>query len=965
MLVTVRSPTAASRFEDAPSRFIGRRNERERIQALLTDAGQGLSGTLVIRGAAGIGKSSLVSDAVRALDDYQLVSIDGVETEVELPYAALHRALTPYLPTVSALPEPQRDALQIIFGQKTGPAPDAFLVGLATLTLVADAAESAALVWITDDAHWIDRSSLRTLAFVARRLLAEGVVMLFCVRDAFELPELAALPTLHLGGLEPPEALALVHTTETEIEASVARRVLAESEGNPLALIEFSRGLAPSQLAGDRSIPEPLPLTGRLESLFSQRIQDLPAAAQTLLLVAAVEPAADANLLWGAAERLGVSAADVPLSDVAAFLMLHPETRFRHPLIRSAVHSMAPVARRREAHAALAQAFSSERDRDRRAWHLAGAADGPDEDVAEELERVAEAARTRGGYIAEARFLSRAAELSPEPKRGATRALASIEASLAAGETQQALVTLNVLPRPDRSDLRARALSARGKTAFALARFEQARVLLIEAAESLVDADPEAVRTAWLNALYAAVTSCGPADLSAFMATAQQASAAQIGQPEGDSLTARLLAGFMALVNGDFPNAKRQLGQALAAPAQAGFDTSMSGLEPWLMLYAAAEVLDLNRGRAPLNRMVIRDRAAGALPSLGNALGSLMNLEARSGHLARADQLAAETAEVHRAFNADPHILGFMTHFQVAVRADDPDAGARIKALRDMTAAAAFGAAELGCLTSLAILHLGKGEYPAALHAGQMAECSRTPLSSLLSLPDLVEAAGRSDELDYAARMLTQLEARVEAAPTPWGRGLLARSGALLASGNHADALYRDAISSLHNASMPLDEARAHLVYGEWLRRGRRRTDAAGELSAASEMFDDMGAGAFARRAAVELNAAGSRPRRRVPETRDDLTTQERQVAAAATGRSTNREIAAAMFLSEATIAYHLRKVFQKLDITSRRQLSSALSSSRPPGDQALRGGLSASEDASRARTLETASRKRSTKEER
>jgi len=885
---------------------------------------------MVVRGAAGIGKSSLVREAVRALDDHQLVLIDGVETEVELPYAALHRALAPYLPMVAALPAPQRVALQIIFGQRTGAAPDPFLVGLATLTLIADVAQASALVWITDDAHWIDRSSLRTLAFVARRLLAEGVVMMFCVRDGFELPELAALPTLQLGGLEPPEALALVHTTEAQIDASVARRVIAESEGNPLALVEFSRGLAPSQLAGDRSIPEPLPLTGRLEALFSQRIQELPAAAQTFLLVAAAEPAGDADLLWDATDRLGVPTAEIRPSDIAAFVALQPETRFRHPLIRSAVYSSVSVARRREAHAALAQAFASERDRDRRAWHLAGAAAGQDERVADELERVAQAARARGGYAAEARFLSRSAELTPERERGAGRALASVEASLAAGETHQALVSLNLLPRSARSDLRARALSAQGKTVFALARFEEARVLLIEAAESLVDADPEAVRTAWLNALYAAVTACGPADLPAFMATARQAAAAQTGRPGGDSLTARLLAGFMALVNGDFPDAMHRLGQALAAPAEVGFDTSMSGLEPWLMLYASAEILDLNRGRFPLNRMVIRDRAAGALPSLGNALAGLMNLEARSGHLARAGQLASETAEVHRAFGAEPQILDFMTHFQLAVRADDPDASSRIAALRDLTATAGFGAAELGCLTSLTILHVGRGEYRAALHAGQMAQCSRTPLSSLLSLPDLVEAAARSDELDYGTQVLTQLEARVAAAPTSWGRGLLGRSGALLADGEHADLLYRDAIVNLQDAAMPLDEARAHLLYGEWLRRGRRATDAAAELRTAHDMFADMGADAFARRAAIELNAAGSRPRRRVPETRDDLTTQERQVAEAATGGSTNREIAAAMFLSEATIAYHLRKVFQKLDITSRRQLSSALSTSTP-----------------------------------
>jgi DNA-binding CsgD family transcriptional regulator len=900
------------------------------LKALLADAAQGLSATLVVSGPAGIGKSSLVRDAVRALDDQQLVSIAGVETEVELPYAALHRALAPYLQLVEALPVPQRDALQIIFGQKIGAAPDPFLVGLATLTLIADAAAASALVWITDDAHWIDRSSLRTLAFVARRLLAEGVVMLFCVRDGFELPELAGLPTLQLGGLEPAEALALVHTTEAEIEASVARRVISESEGNPLALVEFSRGLAPSELAGDRSLPEPLALTGRLESLFSQRIHELPAAAQSFLLVAAAEPAGDAELLRDATDRLGVSASEIRPADLAAFLVLQPELRFRHPLIRSAVYSSVSVARRREAHAALAQVFASERDGDRRAWHLAGAATGPNERVADELERVAQTARARGGYAAEARFLSWSAELSPDGECGAARALASVEASLAAGETQRALSSLNLLAPFARSDLRARAVSAQGKTVFAMARFEEARVLLIEAAEALVDADPEAVRSAWLNALYAAVTACGPADLSAFMTTARQASAAQTGRPGGDSLTARLLAGFMALVNGDFFDATCLLGQALALPAQEGFDTSMSGLEPWLTLYASAEILDLSRGREPLHRMVMRDRAAGALPSLGNALASLMNLEARSGHLGRADQLAAETAEVHRAFNADPRILDFMTHFQVAVRADDPDARSRINGLRDVTAAAGFGAAELGCLTSLTILYIGRGEYPAALQAGQIAECSRTPLSSLLSLPDLVEAAARSDELDYGSQMLSQLQTRVEAAPTPWGRGLLARSGALLADGDHAEVLYRDAIVNLRDAAMPLDEARAHLLYGEWLRRGRRPTDAAAELRSAHDLFADMGACAFARRAAIELNAAGSRPRRRVPETRDDLTTQERQVAEAATGGSTNREIAAGMFLSEATIAYHLRKVFQKLDITSRRQLSSVLSTSSP-----------------------------------
>jgi DNA-binding CsgD family transcriptional regulator/tetratricopeptide (TPR) repeat protein len=920
----------ATRFNDPPLHFVGRAQERKRLQDLLADARLGLSGTVVIRGQAGIGKTSLVRDAVRGLDDSQLLSIEGVETEMELPYAALQRALAPYLPMAGALPEPQRDALHIIFGQTTGPAPGPFLVGLASLTLIADAAKNPPLVCIADDAQWIDRTSLRTLAFVARRLLAEGVVMLFCARDGFDLPDLAALPALQLEGLGPPEALALLHLNESEIDASVARRVLAESEGNPLALAEFSRGLAPSQLAGDRSLPERLPLPHRLESIFSKQIQGLPAPTQSFLLVAAAEPTGDADLLWRAAELLGVSVPDVLPSDLAAFLVLHPETRFRHPLIRSAVYSSAPVARRREAHSALAQAFSSDLDRDRRAWHLASAAAGRDEGIAAELERGAEAARARGGYTAEAKFLSRAAELSPEPERRAARALGSVEASLAAGETQRALLALNVIPRSDRSDLRARALSAKGKTVFALARYQEARGLMIQAAQSLADSDPDGARGAWLNALYAAFAGCGSTQLPALRSTAQQAFAAQANLPRGDSLTDLLLEGFIALVSGRLPDAMQLLGQALAAPAEGGFDTSMSGLEPWLVMYAAAEVRDLDRGRMPLTRMVIRDRAAGGLPSLGNALASLMYLEARVGHLGRADQLAHEAAEVQRAFGTDPEMMNFMTHFEVALRADDPDVALRLSALRDIAATVGLGSAELGCLASLTILHVSRGEYSAALQSGRVVARSRTPLGSVLSLPDLIEAAARSDELDYAGRVFAQLQTRVDAAPTSWGRGLLARSGALLATDDHADALYRDAIGCLHDASMPLDEARAHLLYGEWLRRGRRRTDAAAELGTAHDMFEDMSAGAFARRTTIELNAAGSRPRRRAEETRDDLTTQERQVAEAATEGSTNREIAAAMFLSEATIAYHLRKIFQKLDITSRRQLRTVLGASTP-----------------------------------
>ncbi len=879
----------------------------------------------MLSGPAGIGKSSLVRDAARGIEAGRLMSISGLETEVELPYAALHRALAPYLPLIDALPDPQSNALNIVFGQRSGPAPDPFLVGLATLTLIADAAASTSLVWIADDAHWIDRSSLRTLAFVARRLLAEGVVMLFCVRDDFDLPELAALPSLVLGGLTPAEAMALVHTSQAEIDAGVARQVLAESDGNPLALIEFSRGLAPAQLTGDDRVPEPLALTGRLEALFSQRILELPPAAQALLLVAAVEPAGDAELLRSAVMGLGVSAADVEPADIAAFLTLAPETRFRHPLIRSAVYSSVSVTRRREAHAAIAQAFVADRDRDRQAWHLAGAATDRSESVANGLARMAETARDRGGYSAQARFLSRAAELSPDSDLGAARALASIEASLAAGDTQLALAGLGLLPRSNRPELRARALAAKGKTVFAMARFEDARVLLIEAADSAGHDDPEAARSAWLNALHAAVSACGPTDLSAFMATSRQAVAAQANLPESDSLTAQLASGFMALVAGDLPEAKRRLSQALAAPPDPRFDTSMSGLESWSMLYAAVEIFDLDRGRVALQRLAARDRAAGALPSLGHALASLMNLEARSGHLMRAKQLSAETAEVHRAFGSDPQILAFVSHFQLAVGAEDPDTDATISALTERSAAAGFGAAEIGCLTSLTTLRVGRGDYPAALIAGRMAEHSRTPLSSLLSFPDVIEAAVRSGEPDYGAQVLTFLQPSVEAAPTPWGRGLLARSAALLASGHHAEGLYRDAIDSLSAAGMPLDEARAHLVYGEWLRRGRRRTDATVELQTAAAMFDDMGAGAFAHRAATELNVAGGRPRRRSPETRDDLTTQERQVAETAANGSTNREIAALMFLSEATIAYHLKKVFTKLDLSSRRQLGPAL----------------------------------------
>jgi DNA-binding CsgD family transcriptional regulator len=297
-----------------------------------------------------------------------------------------------------------------------------------------------------------------------------------------------------------------------------------------------------------------------------------------------------------------------------------------------------------------------------------------------------------------------------------------------------------------------------------------------------------------------------------------------------------------------------------------------------------------------------------------------MYLEARVGHLGRADQLAHEAAEVQRAFGTDPEMMNFMTHFEVALRAEDPDVASRLSALRDTAVTVGLGSVELGCLASLTILHVSRGEYSAALQSGRVVARSRTPLGSVLSLPDLIEAG----------RVFAQLQTRVEAAPTSWGRGLLARSGALLATDDHADALYRNAIGSLHDASMPLDEARAHLVYGEWLRRGKRRTDAAAELGTAHDMFEDMGASAFARRTTIELNAAGSRPRRRAEETRDDLTIQERQVAEAATEGSTNREIAAAMFLSEATIAYHLRKIFQKLDITSRRQLRTVLGASTP-----------------------------------
>jgi len=894
------------------------------LERLLDDVRAGRSGALVIRGEPGVGKTALLQFALDSGSDLRVARAVGVESEMELAYAALHQLCAPMLDRLEGLPAPQRDALRTVFGLTAGGAPDRFLVGLAALGLLSEVAEEQPLLCVVDDAQWLDRASAQALAFVARRLLAESVGLVFATREPSE--EFGRLPELVVGGLRDGDARKLLGSVlRGPLDERVRERIVAETRGNPLALLELPRGLTHAELAGGFGLPDAVPLSGRIEDSFRRRVEALPDESQRLLLVAAVEPVGEPLSVWRAAERLGIGVHAAAPAAAAGLLEFGAHIRFRHPLVRSAVYRAASAEERRTVHRALAQATDPKVDPDRHAWHRARAAPGADEDVAAELEQSAGRAQARGGLAAAAAFLERAAALTPDPARRVGRALAAARAKHQAGAPDAALSLLASAEAGPVDELqRARADLLRAQIAFAMSRGSDAPPLLLNAARRLEPLDARLARETYLDALIAAVSAHRLASGGGALEVAEAARAA--GYTRSPAQPARapdlLLDGWVLLITEGYAAATPTLARALSA-FRSGESVSKDEEIRWLWFacHTAYELWDDETWHELSIRQVQLARAVGALAELPVALNSLAGASLFAGDFAAAE---TQVEEAEAVTEVTGHRLAPYGRLLLAAgQGREAAASELIESSMEEVVHRGEGLGLTAINWAAALFYNGLGRYADALAAAQKA--TEHPRDMARVLPELIEAAARSGNPEDAADALERLSETTRTSGSDWGLGIEARSAALVSEGDAAEGLYREAIDRLGRTRMRVELARAHLLYGESLRRRRRRLDAREQLRTAHEMFTAMGFEAFADRAARELLATGETARKRTVETERQLTAQEAQIARLARDGLSNPDIGARLFISPRTVEYHLRKVFTKLDISSRKELDDAL----------------------------------------
>jgi DNA-binding CsgD family transcriptional regulator len=907
---------------DLGTGLLDRRGERTALERVLDRPRAGSSAVLVVRGDPGIGKTVLLDYAASLASDFRVVRASGVESEMELPFAGLHGLCVSMLGRLEQLPGPQRDALAVAFGLREGSAPDRFLVGLAVLSLLAAVAEDQPLACLVDDAQWLDRSSVQCLAFAARRLLAEPVALVFAVREPGGDHELAGLPDLTVRGLGERDARALLASAiGGRLDAEVQDRIVAETRGNPLALRQLPRGLGPAELAGGFWLPDPRPLASRIEDSFHRQFQSLPRETRRFLLTAAADPTGAMTLLWRAGELQGIPPDAAAPAQAAGLVELGARVHFGHPLVRSAVYQAASARDRREAHRALAEATDPEIDPDRRAWHRAHAATGPDEEVAAELDGSAGRAQARGGLAAAAVFLERAAVLTPDPAQRAERALAAAQAKVQAGGFEAAVKLLGMAEAAPLGEFqRARVDLLRAQLAFAANRGSDASPLLLRAAKRLEPIDAGLARETYLDALNAALFAgrlASPGGTPQEVANAARAAPRPPHPPRAPDV---LLDGLAANFSEGYAAGLPLLRRALTA-----FDGETSAAEDlrwlWLANIAAVHLWDYDRWDTFSSRHVRLTREAGALSELPLALIQRAYVLLFAGELAAAASLVEEAQVVTEATGSRHAPYGDL--YFAALRGREAEMSILATATKDDAVQRGEG---LGIGLSdwaTAVFNNGLGHYQNAMAAAEQASAYLADVSVTVNwgLVEMVEAGTRCGLSGRATDAVRRLSESTSASGSDWALGVEARSRALLSKGETADRLYLEAIERLSRTRMRVDLARAHLVYGEWLRRENRRTDARDQLRVAHEMLTDMGMEGFADRARHELVATGEVVRKRRVDTLTDLTAQEAQIAKLARDGRTNQEIGSHLFISPRTVEWHLGNVFTKLGITSRKDL--------------------------------------------
>jgi DNA-binding CsgD family transcriptional regulator len=922
--MTTARTSMLSRFSDE-SGLVGRRHQLETVATLVEHARAGRSGVLIVRGEPGIGKSVLLDDVARRAQGFVIARVAGVESEMELAYAALQQLCRPFGDGVPDLPAPQRDALNAAFGLSARPPRDRYLVGLAVLQLISALAEEHPVLCVIDDAQWLDRVSVQTIAFVARRLLAEPILLVVAARDSPDDGDWAGLPELRLRGLDDADAAVLFDSVVTgPTDPRLRERIVAESRGNPLALLESPRAWTTAELVEGIGASGVDRSTENLEDGFAQRLRSLPTDTRRLLTLAAAEPLGDPTLLWRAAEQLGLSWDAASAAEEAGLIEFGAKVCFRHPLVRAAAYRVASSRERLDVHTALASVTDPILDPDRRAWHRANSTVAQDDEIADELEHSAARAKARGGLLAASALLERSALLTRGAAERADRTLAAARAKRDAGALDAALRLLPAVEAEPASDLRrASAEHLRGQIAFDQRRGADAARLLLSAARRFEPFDPQLARDTYLEALAAAIWEGGSGG-DANMAAA--ADAARNASPSGDAPRAVdfILEGLAVRLTDGYVAAAPMLTRALASvrTCDAGADDADRVL--WMAGNRAAgiianEVWDYDAGRMLAERQVRVAREAGALVQLQFALNFLANRLVLEGELEAAAALVDEDEHLSQMTGVPP--VGYTRLILEAFRGGE----ARTSTLLATTAddAAAHGQHRIVTLASYAaaVLHNGLGDHERAL------DCARRVFQrdvlgyQTLAAPELAEAASRSGDTGALEEIRAWVSERARATPTDWALGMDARVEALASAGSVAEVCYRDSIERLSKTSLRVELARAHLLYGEWLRREGRRGDAREQLRIAHDMFTAMGLAAFTERARRELLATGEKIRKRAEPAVGSLTAQEVQVVRLVRQGLSNPEIGTRLFLSPRTVEWHLRNVFGKVGVSSRRQL--------------------------------------------
>jgi DNA-binding CsgD family transcriptional regulator len=896
--------------------LLGRAEECATVDGVLGQARAGASGVLLVAGEPGVGKSALLEYA--SASGFQVVSASGAESEMELAFAGLQQLCAPLLDGLAQLPGPQRSAIETAFGVSAGVPPDPFFVGLGVLGLLAAAASARPLLCVVDDVQWLDQASARALGVAARRLQADAVAVLLAGRELGELAGGAGPAEVRLAGLADADARALLASAlPAWADQKVIDRIVAETAGNPLALLELPRGMTPAELAGGPGFGGTAGLPGRIEESFRRRLELLPEPTRRLVLLAAADPAGDAALLWRACALAGIDPAAAGPAQDAGLVQVGTRVRFFHPLVRSAVFGAASAQERRAAHGVLAAATDAAADPGRRAWHRAQAAPGPDDQVAGELEASAGLARARGGVAAAAAFLERAAALTLDPERRSARALAAAQAWHQAGGHDRAVELLEIAEAGPLGELgRAQAERLRAQIIFVRTDGRDGTAQLLRAAQRLDPLDRDLARATYVDAMRAA-------GLSGDMLEAgRRLRALPLSQPP--DATELLLHGYGLFVTEGFPHGIDVLAQAIGAfvSAPVSGDENIPALEA---AAAAARFLWDDTGYDILTaRVVALARQAGALSLLPEALDYRALYCADAGELAGAAAAMDEAEAIRQATGTEPG-FGGDSGLLAALREEERAAAGHIERLRRETGIGGVSRRAARLEHALAVLYNGLARYPEALAAAQRSH-GRHPAGGMVqALAELVEAAMRCHQREVAQAALDALSVRTRLGGTDWGLGVEAYSRALLAEGTTAEELYTEAIGRLGRTRMRLPLARAHLLYGEWLRRQRHRTDARAQLRTAHDLFEAMGARSFAGRTRQELTATGATAHSRRNATLDELTPQEARIASLAGEGLSNPEIAARLYISKGTVDYHLNKVFRKLGIRSRAQLHHAL----------------------------------------